>query len=202
MKIYVASSWRNQYQSRVVELLRENGHEVYDFKQPDGPGSNWETVGKEIGNEDWKNWTVEQYIRAIYHPVAVAGYRKDFEALSKTDACVFVAPAGVSAALEFGWACGAKRNSILYLPEPLREPDLMFKMANFIVLSEASLLNAITTISEVPLSVAATPPEEPDKCKLCGYNAYEHISRSMRNLGCRSFKTVQAAKNFVRNPHL
>lgn len=30
--IYVASSWRNDYQSSVVEMLRALGHSVYDFK--------------------------------------------------------------------------------------------------------------------------------------------------------------------------
>lgn len=152
MKIYVASSFGNEHQPRVVELLREKGHEVYDFKQPDGPGSDgfhWKTVGKEIGNEDWRNWTAEQYIRAIYHPIAVAGYRKDFEALSGSDLCVFVAPAGVSASLEFGWACGANKGTILYLPEPLREADLMFKMADYIVTSEVGLLSAIDYCIEV-----------------------------------------------------
>jgi len=34
MKFYVASNWRNQYQPRVVELLRLMGHEVYDFRNP------------------------------------------------------------------------------------------------------------------------------------------------------------------------
>ena len=33
-KIYVASSWRNEYQQTVVEFLRQQGHEVSDFKNP------------------------------------------------------------------------------------------------------------------------------------------------------------------------
>ena len=33
-KIYVASSWRNQYYPDVVKKLREYGHEVYDFRNP------------------------------------------------------------------------------------------------------------------------------------------------------------------------
>ena len=33
-KIYVASSWRNEYYPEVVEKLREAGHEVYDFRNP------------------------------------------------------------------------------------------------------------------------------------------------------------------------
>ena len=30
-RIYVASSWRNEFYPEVVQLLREAGHEVYDF---------------------------------------------------------------------------------------------------------------------------------------------------------------------------
>ena len=33
-KIYVASSWRNVFQQDVVAILRDLGHEVYDFKTP------------------------------------------------------------------------------------------------------------------------------------------------------------------------
>jgi DNA (cytosine-5)-methyltransferase 1 len=34
MKIYVASSWRNEQQPEVVKALRDAGHEVYDFRNP------------------------------------------------------------------------------------------------------------------------------------------------------------------------
>ena len=33
-KIYVASSWRNEFYTEVVETLREAGHDVYDFRNP------------------------------------------------------------------------------------------------------------------------------------------------------------------------
>ena len=34
-KVYVASSWSNEYQPRIVAFLRERGHEVYDFRNPE-----------------------------------------------------------------------------------------------------------------------------------------------------------------------
>lgn len=34
MKIYLASSWRNERQPAVLAALREAGHEVYDFRNP------------------------------------------------------------------------------------------------------------------------------------------------------------------------
>ena len=38
-RIYVASSWRNQYYPAVVTRLREAGHEVYDFRNPPHGGT-------------------------------------------------------------------------------------------------------------------------------------------------------------------
>ena len=40
--IYVASSWRNHVQPMIVEALRGDGHEVYDFRNPpDAAGFGW-----------------------------------------------------------------------------------------------------------------------------------------------------------------
>lgn len=33
-RIYLASSWRNEHQPRILALLRDAGHEVYDFRHP------------------------------------------------------------------------------------------------------------------------------------------------------------------------
>ena len=38
-RVYVASSWRNQYFPEVVKRLREAGHEVYDFRNPPHGGA-------------------------------------------------------------------------------------------------------------------------------------------------------------------
>lgn len=53
------------------------------------------------------------------------------DALRECDACVYVMPCGVSASLEAGWAAGAGKPVIVYVPG-LREPDLMVKMANVV----------------------------------------------------------------------
>jgi hypothetical protein len=46
LKIYVASSWRNQYQPAAVIALRKLGHSVYDFR---GTGTGW---GEELNCPD------------------------------------------------------------------------------------------------------------------------------------------------------
>ena len=61
-KIYVASSWRNVFQQDVVGILRDLGHEVYDFKNPPhgNGGFQWSDI-----DPNWQNWTTEQYREAL-----------------------------------------------------------------------------------------------------------------------------------------
>jgi hypothetical protein len=123
-KIYVASSWRNEYQQGVVRQLREAGHEVYDFRNP-APGEKgfaWSDIDPE-----WKSWTPAQFREALKHPIAVQGYKRDRDAMEWADTCVLVLPSGKSAHLEAGWMAGAGAITCVYVPE-LPEPELMYKL--------------------------------------------------------------------------
>lgn len=137
MKIYIASSWRNEFQPAVVKALREDGHEVYDFK---GPGDGWGGPGEGPGgfawsevDPKWMNWTsnIPSYLMGLQHPRAEEGFLRDMDALRAADACIMVHPCGVSAAMETGWATGAGKKVFVYVPG-LREPDLMVKMADLV----------------------------------------------------------------------
>lgn len=131
LKIYVASSWRNNDQPEVVERLRTVGHEVYDFKnpEPDNHGFHWSEVDPE-----WKDWSIETYRSALLHPLAENGFQSDFEAMQWADACVCVQPCGRSAHLELGWMAGAGKHTILLLKSG-QEPELMVKICDHICLS-------------------------------------------------------------------
>jgi hypothetical protein len=121
-KIYVASSWRNELQPEIVDLMRSAGHEVYDFRNPK-PGSNgfsWREI-----HPDWENWTPQQYREALQHPIAAAGFELDMEALRQCDACVLVLPSGRSASWEFGWALGAGKVGAVVMYDKC-EPELMY----------------------------------------------------------------------------
>jgi nucleoside 2-deoxyribosyltransferase len=124
MKIYVASSWRNDFQPYVVACLRNIGHDVYDFKNPaEGDnGFHWSEI-----DPNWKEWTPEQLREAHKHPLAVAGFKKDMDALIECDICVLVMPCGRSAHLEAGYAVGAGKPTAILLADG--EPELMYKMA-------------------------------------------------------------------------
>ena len=135
MKIYVASSWRNAHQPKVVQALRSAGHVVYDFK--DAEGFSWREV-----DEQWSTWNSETYLKGLNHPCAERGFSRDMAALATCEACIMVMPCGLSAGLETGWAIGAGKRVAVYLPE-LREPDLMVKMAHLVTDNWCDILDWI-----------------------------------------------------------
>jgi hypothetical protein len=141
MKIYVASSWRNQCQPGVVEALRRAGHDVYDFRNP-APGNkgfHWSEI-----DANWRDWSPRDYRAALRGSIADQGFEHDMRALRECDLCVLVMPCGRSAHLEAGWAAGAGKRTIMYVPEPM-EPELMVKMFDGgIVLSTTELLKEIS----------------------------------------------------------
>ena len=128
MKIYVASSWRNNHQPTVVSMLRELGHSVYDFKHPEPghDGFHWSEI-----DGGWQDWDVNRYRTALDHPIALRGYGKDMAAMEAAHGCVVVMPCGRSAHLEAGWFCGRGRPCWFYYPATVMvEPELMAKMGS------------------------------------------------------------------------
>lgn len=125
-RIYVASSWRNEFQPAVVAALRLDGFEVYDFKDADG--FHWTEV-----DPDWQRWPgdIPKYLSGLQHPCAERGFKRDMDALRAADLCVMVMPCGMSASLETGFAVGAGKPTAVFVPG-MREPDLMVKMADFV----------------------------------------------------------------------
>jgi len=130
-RIYVASSWRNEYYPEVVARLREAGHEVYDFRNPPSgdEGFKWSSV-----SEDYMAWTPQEYREQLEHPKAVRQFRNDIEAMEACDACVLVLPCGRSAHTEAGWFAGRGKKTmvstnrpVVYIPER-QEPELMYKL--------------------------------------------------------------------------
>lgn len=156
MKIYVASSWRNDGQAAVVERLRKEGYEVYDYRHPgicdrcNGRGlvelrpthsstcPQCQGTGKDDGfswreiDPDWQNWTPEQFRANLAHPASERGYGHDKNAMEWADACVMVMKCGRRAHLETGWMAGAGKLTIILLADG--EPELMYKLVDHICL--------------------------------------------------------------------
>ena len=136
MKVYVASSWRNEHQPAVVAALKGAGCEVYDFRNPTQGehGFSWRDI------EDSPHWRPTRIAGVLWgvggtaSEVAADNFGLDFEALEWSDAVLMVMPCGRSAHLELGWAAGkGKRTAILLLDDC--EPELMWKMADAVLLS-------------------------------------------------------------------
>jgi hypothetical protein len=147
VKVYVASSWRNNTQPEVVQALRAAGHEVYDFKnpRPDDNGFSWSEI-----DENWREWTATQYLNALSHPIAKAGFKSDMDALRACDVCVLVLPSGRSAHLEHGWAVGAGKRTIVLLLPPI-EPDLMYLMCDAV---ETTISGIVRTVGMMKDGIA------------------------------------------------
>lgn len=138
MKIYLASSWRNDLQPGVLKLLRDAGQDVYDFRNPttSDQGFQWRQVALV------RPPSVENFRQALAHPCAVKSFQYDAGALAEADACVLLLPCGRSAHLEAGWAAGAGKLVIVYTHDG-EEPELMYKWAHDVVGSDAELVAAV-----------------------------------------------------------
>jgi hypothetical protein len=124
--IYLASSWRNDLQPTVVNVVRAHGFDVYDFRnpRPGDHGFSW----KEIDG-GWQKWTVEQYRIALATPIAQSGFASDRNALESADAVLLLLPCGASAHVEAAYAAGQGKPVAVLIPTPCRwEPELMYKL--------------------------------------------------------------------------
>lgn len=164
MKVYVASSWRNNQQPHIVSTLREHGHKVYDFKSPEpgNEGFHWHDVrvsgdfNEATGEKtNWRDWSPLQFREALDSPLALKGFSLDMNALKWCDACVLVLPCGKSAHLELGYAVGAGKRAIVFIPLQ-SEAELMYSMCNHICISMGEVLAALAL---GPLS---------ERCVSCG----------------------------------
>ena len=126
LKIYLASSWQNKEYEQVLNTLRLEGYETYDFKHPEN---------KELSNFDWEKldkehnkWTCSDFKKALNHPETIKAFQKDFQAMQEADFCVLLLPCGRSAHSEAGWMKGnGKKVFILDLSENPK-PELMYRM--------------------------------------------------------------------------
>ncbi len=110
-KIYVASSWSNELQPMIVELLRTLQYEVYDFRE--NPA-----FDESVRPDEHAEIPEEALQRA---------FEKDMFELDECDAVVLVNPCGISAHMELAYAIGSRKPGfVLYQPT---RPELMTRMA-------------------------------------------------------------------------
>ena len=152
--VYVASSWRNPFQSNVIDTLRAGGIDCYDFKNPEGgTGFSWAEVKPGLApgiagkGSDWE--TIEDYLAMVAHPRAIKGFEADFAAMHRADTFVMVLPCGKSAHLELGWAIGAGKRTAILLEDPV-EPELMYLAADYLAANVSDLIEWLRTEQDKP----------------------------------------------------
>jgi hypothetical protein len=149
MRIYVASSWRNEIrQQETVKVLREEGHEVYDFRHPliqTRYGFSWHSVSSDPEElKDPKRFRDE----ILPRPLCQQGFNLDMNALRASEVTVLVLPCGRSAHLELGWAIGAGQYTLVLLDNPLSEPELMYLACTDLCINMSEIIQKIRGYAE------------------------------------------------------
>jgi hypothetical protein len=96
MKIYVASSWKNQHAVEMLtSFLRSDGHDVLSFIEND--------FGEEVGSQNPMGF--EDWIKT---ESADKSFKYDTDGATKSDLVIYIGPSGKDAAAEVGaaWASG------------------------------------------------------------------------------------------------
>lgn len=144
LKIYLASSWQNKEYEQVLNTLRLEGYETYDFKHPENKelsSFDWEKLDKE-----YNRWTCSDFKKALNHPETIKAFQKDFQAMQEADLCVLLLPCGRSAHSEAGWMKGkGKKVFILDLSENPK-PELMYRMYDDYLTDTMELIERIKLI--------------------------------------------------------
>ena len=140
MKIYVASSWRNEFFPEIVSRLRSEGYDVYDFRNPGdgGDGFRWSDV-----SADWLEWEPQRYRHELMNnPLCQHQFGNDERAMESCDACVLLLPSGRSAHTEAGWFAGKGKKVIVHIPIK-QEPELMYRLFDAVTTTIDELLAAL-----------------------------------------------------------
>lgn len=140
MKIYLASSWRNEYFPGIVQTLRETGYDVYDFRNPGdgGDGFRWSDI-----SADWLEWEPQRYRdELINNPRCDRQFANDLRAMQSCDVCVLLLPCGRSAHTEAGWFAGRGKKVIVHIPVK-QEPELMYRLFDAVTTTIDELLEAL-----------------------------------------------------------
>lgn len=136
MKIYIASSWKNQHGIEMLtSLLREAGHEVVSWIENnfgENPDSSVNT-----GKFDFETW--------VSSPESDQSFEFDTSGATKSDLVIYYGPAGKDACAEMGAAWGAG-TPIIGLYAKGEDLGLMRKMAIKWYYRYDQILSAVTFI--------------------------------------------------------
>lgn len=134
-QIYLIGSLRNPEVPKVGDILRADGHGVFD---------NW-FAGGPIADDSWQEYEKgrgRSYREALYGPAAKNIFEFDKRNLDASDAAILVMPAGKSGHLEMGYMSKDKPTFFLFDKEPDRW-DVMLQFANDVFFSVDEMLEGL-----------------------------------------------------------
>lgn len=119
--IYLIGSLRNPEVPLIANLIREEGHEVFD---------DWYSAGPEADDKwrDYERGRGHSYRDALRGYAARHVFEFDKTHLLRADVVVLALPAGKSGHLELGWAIGKGKPGYILLDSPDRW-DVMYQFA-------------------------------------------------------------------------
>ena len=130
-RIYISSSWRNGAQPSLVRELREQGHKVYDFRNPCGRNESnvWKSVAPRLGlfkQYEYHSLHPEDFVKMCDDNEAVERFNEHFDAMQDADTCVLLLPAGDSSHVEAGYMKGLGKRVLVMDTRKLVRPELMY----------------------------------------------------------------------------
>jgi|SRR5262245_12766921 len=139
MRLYVASSWKNEDYYQVLSHLISVGHTVWDWREPPNgdPGFSWKQ-----SNPDWKpgDKVTTAELRALLDTEAAKrGFANDMRGMIEADTGILLLPCGRSAHVEAGLMRGWSK-PVYVLRQYPDEPDLLYRAFTAICGSVEELL--------------------------------------------------------------
>ena len=137
MKIYLASSWKNEgLILKIAEELRKEGHEVDAFVDTESGRfvfsfAELDKVIKEGANINIKDLNCKDMLE---YPCVIKAFKEDKKWLDWCDCCVMLLPCGNSSHLEAGYAKGNGKKLIIFNWGGLKKGsfDVMYGFADLI----------------------------------------------------------------------
>lgn len=140
-------------QVAVCAGLKSAGIDHYDFRNPGegADGFHWSDVMPSYnkvdglqGQQPEQLADMYEYILALEHPLAIEGFKRDWDAMNKATHGILILPCGRSAHLELGWMVGHGLQTAIMLDggeEDKVTPELMYKMVDYLASSFFDLLD-------------------------------------------------------------
>lgn len=134
--IYVAGSLKSPRPREIANLLRLEGHKVFD---------DWHAAGWNADTE-WKEYEKARghtFREALVGAFAEHGFAFDRTNMLASHVFVLVLPAGKSGHMELMFCQGIGIKGIVYMDREPEDWDLMYKFVNKIVIGEQELLEEL-----------------------------------------------------------